>query len=298
MTRLFSYVNAQNQPMVGVEWQDKTYNFTQAWELYKQIKLGSKAPSFPFLQLVVEMDLFHKETFDELFATLQEYRPLTDLLLRGRQKLQPPIGRPQKIIGIGRNYGKHARELGNEVPEEVVFFAKAPSSLIATGEDIHLPANVGRVDHEGELALVIGKTAKNVSAGEAMDYLAGYSLVNDVTAREIQNLDKNKGLPWFRAKSYDSFCPFGPYLVPAAEIADPHNLTLTVSVNGKIRQNGHTGDMIFSIAELIAYVSRHLTLMPGDIIATGTPDGVSPLLAGDIVEVEIQGLGKLTNRVV
>ncbi len=297
MTRVFAFVDANSVPQVGVEWRGISYNFTLAWDLYRQIKLDNTAPQFPFVELLLESGLFYSETFDELFETLMEFRSIKDLRIRGHWKLRAPVQRPQKVIGIGRNYGRHALELGNAIPEEPVFFAKSPSSIIASGDRIVLPKEVGRVDYEGELALVIGKEAQNIPAEQAGEYIAGYTILNDVTARDIQKQDKEKKLPWFRAKSYNTFCPMGPWLVPAGEIADPQDLQVTVRVNEEVKQNGHTGDMLFPIPELVAYLSRHMTLMPGDVIATGTPEGVGPLQSGDVVEVEVGDIGVLRNTV-
>ena len=297
MIRVFAFEDKNHQPFVGVEWNGKLYHFTRAWEIYKQIKLNGEGPSFPFIQLMLEMDLFHSDVFNELFDTLKQYRPLDDLIVRQPEAIAVPIQRPSKIVCVGRNYGRHALELGNQIPDEPILFAKAPSSMIATKEPIRLPKDVGRVDYEGEIALVIGKTGRNIDPASAMEYVGAYTLVNDVTARDLQKKDKERGLPWFRSKSIDTFCPIGPCLVPASEITDPHNLTLTLRVNDEERQKGHTGDLLFPIPELISYISKYMTLYAGDIIATGTPEGVGPLHSGDWVEVEVPEIGLLRNQV-
>jgi 2-keto-4-pentenoate hydratase/2-oxohepta-3-ene-1,7-dioic acid hydratase in catechol pathway len=297
LTRVFSYSDKNDQPLVGVEWQGRCYNFTLAWELYKQIAMNNQGPIFQFVQMIIEMGLFHAETFDELFETLKKYRPLDDLIIRGQTKMKVPIERPQKIICAGRNYREHAAELDNPVAEEPILFCKSPSAMIASGDFIRIPPAIGRVDHEGELAVVIGKRGADIKSSQASEYIAGYTILNDVTARELQKQDKKKGLPWFRAKNFDTFCPIGPYIVPANTMSYPEKLQVTVKVNGEIRQNGNTGDMITPVPELISYISRYMTLIEGDIIATGTPAGVSPLRKGDTVEVEITGIGILENRV-
>ena len=304
MTRAFSYLDHKNLPCIGVEWSDNSateanrYNFTRAWDFFSQIKLDGKGPQLNFLQVMVELDLFLAETFDEVFKTLQEFRPLKDLILTEGAPVQVPIARPQKILCIGRNYREHAKELKNPVPQEPVFFAKATSALLAHEEPVRLPAEVGRVDHEAELALVIGKSGSRINQQTALEHVAGYSILNDVTARELQKQDVAAGLPWFRAKSFDSFCPMGPYLVPAGCVPDPHQLDISLTVNGEVRQRASTADMIFSIGELISFVSRFCTLQPGDIIATGTPEGVGPINHGDVIAVSITGLGELQNPVV
>ena len=297
MTRAFAYLSPKNIPQVGVEWEEKAYNFTQAWEMFKQIKLKGKAPAIGFLQIMVELDLFHTETFDEVFNILREYRPLDDLSVSSSFTWQVPIERPQKIIGIGRNYREHAKELGNVAPAEPVFFAKAPSALLAHEQTVRLPPGLGEIHHEIELGVVIGKAASNIAAAGALDFIAGYTMVNDITARELQKKDTAAGLPWFRAKSFDTFCPIGPFLIPRESVADPQKLQLQLRVNGAIRQQASTSEMIFPVQELVSYVSRFCTLQPGDIIATGTPAGVGPLQSGDLMECEIEGLGVLKNPV-
>ncbi|HDQ44311.1 MAG TPA: FAA hydrolase family protein [bacterium] len=209
-----------------------------------------------------------------------------------------PIHRPSKIVAIGRNYRAHVRELNHRMPTEPVFFCKASSALIPHEKHIEIPSWLDtRVDHEAELGLVIGKTTRNVTESEAMDHVAGYTIVNDVTARAMQKGDIDAGNPWFRSKSIDTFCPVGPCLVPADAMPDPQNLDITLTVNGEVRQNDNTKNMIFPIPRLVSEVGRYMTLYPGDIIATGTPEGVGPIKDGDEIEISITGLGTLKNTV-
>ncbi|MDQ4121835.1 MAG: fumarylacetoacetate hydrolase family protein [Acidobacteriota bacterium] len=204
--------------------------------------------------------------------------------------LLPPVV-PSKIVCIGRNYADHARELGNEVPKEPLLFLKAPSSLITNGEPITIPPQSHRVEHEGELAVVIGRKTKNLGFNEnPFDYVFGYICLNDVTARDLQRKD----VQFTRAKSFDTFCPVGFFV---ENDLNPSNLNLEVRVNGSIRQSGNTAQMVFNVPELIRYISHQMTLFPGDIIATGTPSGVAQLNDGDTVEVEIEGIGVLSNPV-
>lgn len=198
---------------------------------------------------------------------------------------------PSKIIGIGRNYKKHAEELKNEVPEEPLMFFKPPSSLLRPGGEVVLPEESSRVDYEGELVVVIGERCRRISAGEASRAIFGYSIACDVTARDLQSKDKQ----WTRAKGFDTFCPVGPYVT---RLRDARALRLQLFVNGERRQDGRTSDMIFDIASLIAYASNAMTLEPGDIILTGTPEGVGPLSNGDAVSVQIDELGELDFRVI
>jgi 2-keto-4-pentenoate hydratase/2-oxohepta-3-ene-1,7-dioic acid hydratase in catechol pathway len=197
---------------------------------------------------------------------------------------------PSKIIGIGRNYKKHAEELKNEVPEEPLMFFKPPSSLVDPGGVVYLPPESTRVDHEGELVVVIGRRVRRAGLDEARAAIFGYSIACDVTARDLQTKDKQ----WTRAKGFDTFCPLGPHVVAGI---DPAALTVELAVGGKIRQNGKTRDMIFDVPALIAYASQSMTLEPGDVILTGTPEGVGPLADGDAVTVRIDPLGELAFRV-
>jgi len=209
-----------------------------------------------------------------------------------------PLPSPHRILAIGRNYGEHAREMDNDVPDEPIVFQKASTSVIADGQPIVLPPGVGRVDFEGELAVVLGTAGRNVPEAEALSLVAGYTLINDVTARDEQKRAIGKSLPWFLSKSYDTFGPLGPYIVTPDEIPDPQNVQITLSVNGEVKQQAGTSEMLFSIPYLISYLSRHFALFPGDVIATGTPPGVGPLQPGDLVEVRIAEIGTLANPVI
>lgn len=199
---------------------------------------------------------------------------------------------PSKIICVGRNYREHAKELGNEAPAEPLLFFKPPSSLLPSGGTILLPPQSERVDFEGELALVIGRRVRRLSAtGDWRSAIRGYTLANDVTARDLQKKDGQ----WARAKGFDTFCTVGPLV---CDEIDPHGgVTIETRVNGELKQQGSTKDFIFTIPELLAYISAAFTLEPGDLILTGTPAGVGPLKAGDRVEVSIAGLGVLQNAV-
>jgi 2-keto-4-pentenoate hydratase/2-oxohepta-3-ene-1,7-dioic acid hydratase in catechol pathway len=199
--------------------------------------------------------------------------------------------RPGKIIGIGQNYRAHAAEMGKGIPEEPLMFLKPPSAVIADGAPIERPAGYERVDYEGELGVVIGKRAHRVSREQALEFVAGYVCVNDVTVRDLQKKDGQ----WTRAKGFDTFCPMGPRVVPGL---DPTNLRITTRVNGVVKQDSSTSDLIFDVATLISFCSQHMTLEEGDVISTGTPSGVGPLQPGDVVEVEIQGIGILRNPVI
>ena len=213
-------------------------------------------------------------------------------------KMLAPIFRPGKIVCLGRNYEAHARESGAAVPDEPIIFPKASSAVIGPGEPIIHHKICKRVDHEVELAVVIGEPAWRTSKEDALKKVFGYTVVNDVSAREMQKKDIASGKPWFRSKSLDTFCPMGPRIVTADEIKDPQNLALECRVNKQVRQRGNTRDMIFAVDRLVEFISMHMTLEPGDIISTGTPEGIAPIVPGDIVECEVEGIGILSNPVI
>jgi 5-carboxymethyl-2-hydroxymuconate isomerase len=200
---------------------------------------------------------------------------------------------PGKIIGLGRNYLDHIRELGNTVPERAVIFCKPQSSLLNDGGTIILPEFAAECHHELELAVLIGKTGKNISAERALDHVAGYAVALDLTLRDLQTELKEKGLPWDIAKGFDTACPISAF-VPADRVTTPNNLELQLKVNGEVRQQGNTAQMMRSIEEIIAEISIYFTLEPGDMILTGTPAGVARLNSGDLLEGNIEQVGSLT----
>jgi len=225
-----------------------------------------------------------------------ERTPFTGIRKAGRScrleevELLPPVF-PQKIIAVGLNYRDHAEELGMPIPEEPVLFMKPPSALLAHGGEIIYPPMSRRVDYEAELVLVCGRECRNVSVDEASACILGYTCGNDVTARDLQARDGQ----WTRAKSFDTFCPLGPWIETDV---DPMAVTVELRLNGEVRQSSPASNMIFSPAELLSFVSRIMTLYPGDVIMTGTPPGVGEMFPGDLVEVAVEGIGVLRNRVV
>lgn len=229
--------------------------------------------------------------------------------LKGRIDAQPideltllaPIPRPTKIIAIGLNYRDHAEETGQQLPEAPILFSKPPTATIGHGANIIIPSEASQIDYEVELGVVIGKGGRNISVDTALEFVGGYTVFNDVSARDYQFQDGQ----WFRGKSFDTFAPMGPCLTLPDQIQDPQDLKMKLRLNGKLRQNSSTANMVFSVAELIADISQVMTLEPGDVIATGTPSGVGfkvkpkPvfLQPGDVVEAEIDGIGILRNPV-
>jgi 2-keto-4-pentenoate hydratase/2-oxohepta-3-ene-1,7-dioic acid hydratase in catechol pathway len=214
-----------------------------------------------------------------------------------------PVPQPGKILCLAKNYVAHAKEFGAEAPPEPIFFAKLPDTLVAHEDEVVIPHWLDtRVDHEAELALVLGfadpqgRGAKYVDLHTAPALVAGYTLLNDVTARKLQGTDRDQKYPWLRSKSLDTFCPFGPFVVPA-DALDPSDLRITMRVNGVVKQDARTKDMVFPIPQALVAMARCTTLRPGDLIAMGTPEGVGPVVHGDVMEVEIEQLGVLRNPV-
>ncbi len=218
------------------------------------------------------------------FSSARAGRPIAPL---EQVRLLPPV-LPGKVLAVGRNYAEHAAELGNAPPPEPLLFLKPPSAVIGPGAPIVLPAFSQQVDHEAELAVVIGRRCRRVPPEQALDYVLGYTCANDVTARDLQRRDGQ----WARAKGFDTFCPLGPWIRTDLEAGD---LEVIARVNGEVRQRGRTRDFLFPIPTLIAYAAAVMTLEPGDVLLTGTPAGVGPLRPGDTVEVEIENLGTLEN---
>ena len=198
---------------------------------------------------------------------------------------------PTKIVAAGRNYVDHAAEMGNPVPEDPLIFLKPPTSVIGPLQPVRIPPGIGEVHHEAELAVVIGKVARNVAVEDLGPYILGYTAANDVTARDVQRREGK----FTRAKGYDTFCPLGPAI--DTELDPQEGLSLICRVNGEIRQTGSTGDMVFGVGELVSFITSVMTLLPGDVILTGTPSGVGPIEPGDRVEVEVEGVGVLVNPV-
>ena len=219
---------------------------------------------------------------------------------RGSVRLGPPVPRPPQMVCLGLNYRDHAREQGKEPPSRPLLFAKSPAAVIGPEDEIQLEPELEQVDYELELGVVIGREASRIRAAEALDHVAGYTIFLDISDREAQYSDKQ----WYRGKSHDTFAPCGPWLTAAARVADPGRLAMELRVNGEVRQHSSTAEMIFSVPEILAYITRTITLQPGDLVATGTPAGVGVfrqppvfLRPGDLLQARIEGLGELETRV-
>lgn len=227
--------------------------------------------------------LYHGSPFFQ-WERSETVLPITQVKL-----LAPVI--PTKVIAIGKNYVDHAAEMGSDVPDRPLIFLKPPTSVIGPLSPIKVPPQSTEVHHEGELAIVMGRVARNVAADDASSSILGYTAANDVTARDLQRSDGQ----WTRAKGFDTFCPLGPAIDTEFDPAEPHRITC--SVNDEVRQEGLTSDLVFGIGEIVEFVTSVMTLLPGDVILTGTPAGVGPIVAGDRVEVDIEGIGTLMNPV-
>ncbi len=211
---------------------------------------------------------------------------------------------PSKIVCLGRNYIEHAKEMSSPVPREPVFFVKTTNCLISNNEPIRYPLalynseDFNRVDFEVELAFILKEKCKFIKAEDVYDNILGITILIDFTARKMQISDRNKNLPWYRSKNFDTFAPVGPKIVKLSEIGDPHNLSIKLTQNGEVRQNSNTKNMIFKIPQIMEYLSKYLTFYKHDIIATGTPEGVGPIEPGDIIEASIQNVGTITHKIV
>ncbi|NUM56555.1 MAG: fumarylacetoacetate hydrolase family protein [Candidatus Hydrogenedentes bacterium] len=289
-------VRLESESAVALEVDGRWFDFTRAYRIYELMerqRLGM--PVRDVLELL-RMGLVDPSALSPILAEFRRHSIVDKCALTGPLSFELPY-RPGKIVAIGRNYAAHAAETGHDVPKEPIFFSKAPTSCIGPDQAIVIRPAYGRVDHEGELAVVIGRTAKDISPADARACIAAYALVNDVTAREMQREDIAAGHPWFRSKSLDTFCPFGPYLVLRDALPWPLEVDIECAVNGEVRQKSNTRHFIFKLPELIAYVSRFVTLEPGDVLSTGTPEGIAALHPGDVVEVRVPEIGVLRNTV-
>ncbi|MGO4549164.1 fumarylacetoacetate hydrolase family protein [Paenibacillus sp. 2TAB23] len=293
-------IEHEGQFKLGIKRNEGIFNIHAALERFPSAGISSDvmavieggAESLALLAAYADHVLESADTLDGLLIAEENVR------------FGPCVTRPNKIICVGLNYRKHAIETNAPIPQYPILFNKFNNTLTGHREDIALPERVtSQVDYEAELVIVIGKTAKYVSKDEALQHVFGYCNVNDLSARDLQMRTQQ----WLLGKSCDDFSPLGPYLVTADEIPDPNNLEIKCIVNGEIRQQSHTSDMIFPCDEVVSYISQHMTLTPGDIILTGTPEGVVLgypedrrvyLKDGDVVTIEIEGLGSLTNRLI
>ncbi len=295
--KLFSY-SKKDYSSVGVETGRFRYDFNKAYYLFKGESLSGLQPFFSMMEIITG-GYCKKSFLDKLTKFVSKNCLLDQCAMETRFSFDIPVRDPQNVICLGRNYKKHAEEFGAKVPDEPMFFAKLSSSLLPHNKPVVIPPfEKKRVDHELELAVIIGKKGRYINESDAEKHITGYTILNDVTARALQIEDMKSKKPWTRSKGYDTFGPVGPYLVPAGYIPDPHSLDIHLTVNGDMKQKSNTSNMVFKIPYLIEFISKYVTLKPGDIISTGTPEGVSEIKDGDIMEAVIEGIGTLRNRVV
>lgn len=282
---------------IGILLEDGVFDFTVALQAYQLYYEGACVCPIQSPIALMEAGLFGIETFAKVLDFATQHGMMERLTVT-EHKVLAPIQRPPKILALGRNYVAHAKELGHSVPSEPVFFSKLSSAVIGPDEPVVYKKSLTRVDHEVELAVVIGREGANISESDAYSYVAGYTILNDVTARDMQTEDLGQSNPWTRSKGIDTFCPMGPVIVLPDEIQDPIELDLEMRVNGEVRQKDNTRSMLFKIPRIISYISGFHTLVLGDVIPTGTPEGISPVSPGDVMEAEIERIGVLRNPIV
>ena len=290
--------SVSKEEFIGLQVDGKLINFSFAWEAYNCFRKEKARFQFKSIAEMIEIGIFSGSIFKEVYRFLKDHALLERFVEKEDIKFEAPIRRPAKILAMARNYRDHAKELGNEPVEEPIIFSKTTNTILPHLGNIIYPEKLTRVDHEIELGVIIGKETKSVNEKNALDSIAGYTIVNDVTARDMQKNDLSNELPWLRSKNFDTFLPVGPYIVPVEFVKDPENMELTLTVNGEERQRGNSSLMINSVPQIISYISGFMTLSPGDIICTGTPAGVSQLKVGDVVEATIEGIGTLSNTVI
>ncbi len=277
----------RDRTFIGGVFSEQVFDFSAT-------SLQLEKEALPDLGTIFRQERFDSKLFHHLFM-IGQYRQEFWLSLGFLSFV--PLYRPNKIICLGFSYAEHAREFSRDIFKEPIYFVKANSAIIAHEQPIICPDGLGRIDPEAELAVIIGRRAKEVTEKEAPEYIGGYTILNDVTARDMQAKDMENKHPWFRSKSLDTFCPIGPWIVTANEILPDEPLKLRLSVNGEVRQDSSTKYLVSKIPALISTISSLMTLEPGDIISTGTPEGIAPIFPGDVVEIEVEKIGILRNRV-
>lgn len=294
--KVAAYAGPDGKERVGLVMEDGMLDLSMALFQYENARVRQHAPEMKTMLELIQHDLFSPELFQKALDYVEE-QGIKEALTVADYRLLAPIRRPPAIYALGRNYAEHARETGAEVPDEPIVFSKAPTAVIGPGSPVVYKSFLTRVDPEAELAVVLKKGGANIPEEKASECIAGYTCLNDVTARDIQKNDLAKGWPWLRSKGVDTFCPMGPWIVTPDEMPDPLEVDITGRVNGKVRQKDNSRNMIFKIPYIISWISQYVTLYPGDVITTGTPEGIAPVYPGDIMDVEIQGIGVLTNPV-
>ena len=297
--KLVSYSRSDGSESVGILRGDLNgpFDLLRALEVYAIAK-NQCMPLVADMEDLLAVGLVDVEILKEVENFVVAHGLLEELSDAGDFELLTPLARPGAIYALGRNYPAHAKEQGANVPTEPILFGKAVTSVIGPDDDVIYKKGLTRVDPEAELAVVIGRHGENISEEEAMNYVAGYTALNDITARDLQKALTERSHPWFLSKGIDTFCPIGPCITLPDEVGEPVELDVKIYVNGELRQNDNTRSMTFSIPFLISWISQYFALHPGDIIATGTPEGIAPVQIGDVMEVHVEKIGVLKNRVV
>ncbi len=281
---------------LALERGERWFDLSEAYRLHAFITEREAPPPPRGLRALMEQGALEETALGALVALLEKHGLWEGLALDGKLAFVLPF-RPGKIIALGRNYAAHAAETGHDAPTTPVLFSKSAQACIGPDEPIRIGADYGRVDHEAELAIVIGKRARRLKEEDCRSVIAGYTLVNDVSARDFQKDAIEKGLPWYLSKSMDTFCPLGPVVALPSTLPWPVEVDISATVNGEVRQQSNTSRFIFSVPEVLAYITRYITLEPGDIVSTGTPEGIGPIIPGDVVEVSVPEIGTLRNPV-
>lgn len=289
--------NSRNGEAIGVRKGTRWIDFTKAHVMYEWVNGGVFSRPLTSLGDWLRSGRYDAEYIKAVLDFVSRERLDHTLSIERGAVMKAPVERPVKIVALGLNYALHAAEGKFRVPKEPILFLKAGSSVIGPGETIRLPRGLGRMDHEVELAVIMGRRASGVKRSKAMDHVAGYTIINDVSARDLQTKDLEQQHPWFRSKSFDTFTPMGPWMVTADEVRDPGRLKVECRVNGRIRQRANTKEMVFDIATVIEFISRFITLEAGDVISTGTPEGIGPIRHGDTVTCRVERIGELRNPV-
>lgn len=287
----------QSGPRVGIGHGRGWIDFGRAEAVMGMLEHAVPVEGTGTIEEILLRGVFHAATFRRVLGFVARHRLEEFVRIPAGAKMIAPLRCPRKIIALGLNYALHAKEGSFAVPDEPIIFTKAGSSVLGDGGIVRLPRGMGRMDHEVELAVIIGSKATGVRMKDAWKHVAGYTICNDVSARDVQTRDLEKKHPWFRSKSIDTFTPLGPWIVTADEIRPPVHLAISCRVNGRLRQRANTRDLVFGIPAIIEFVSRTITLEPGDVISTGTPEGIGPITHGDTMACTIEGIGTLRNPV-
>jgi 2-keto-4-pentenoate hydratase/2-oxohepta-3-ene-1,7-dioic acid hydratase in catechol pathway len=299
--KIVRFLTAQNplpaNARIGVALGAAVFDYSAAHQAYEREVTGVQWPMITDTVQLIRLGRFTAEMLSKTLDWVADSDRL-DEFMRAQYRLLPPLRRPDKIIALARNYAAHAKETGSKVPTEPVVFCKTSHAIIGPDAPIEIPEGIGRVDHEVELAVIIGDTAREIRREDAYRYVAGYTILNDVTARDLQKKAIASAHPWYVSKNVDTFCPVGPCIITPDAVENPMNLAIECQVNGETRQKDRTSSMIFDIPALIENITKFVTLEPGDVLSTGTPEGIGPIVPGDTVTCIIEGIGELTNPVV